>query len=184
MIPDKKHNPVDLISQFISAAERIETTVEQIQATPENLKQAIQRAIKGEERVVLAEPDDLATALFEPLRQIPGIVSHPDDEQLAAAQIGITDAFAGIARTGSVCVAMTRKLGGSVSLFSRCHIAILDARSIVARPRDLFLNDEFREKALKRNFVFITGSSATADMGSLVRGVHGPGKLHVIILKK
>jgi len=30
--------------------------------------------------------------------------------------------------------------------------------------------------------VFVTGPSATADMGPLVRGVHGPHQLHVIVL--
>ena len=31
--------------------------------------------------------------------------------------------------------------------------------------------------------VFVTGPSATADMGPLVRGVHGPHKLHIIVLR-
>jgi len=31
--------------------------------------------------------------------------------------------------------------------------------------------------------VFVTGPSATADMGPLVRGVHGPHKLHILVLR-
>ena len=47
----------------------------------------------------------------------------------------------------------------------------------------MFFSEAYLEgKGLKRSFTFITGPSATADMGPLVRGVHGPGKLHIIVL--
>jgi len=70
----------------------------------------------------------------------------------------------------------------SVGLFTRRHIAVLAAASIVARPRDVFDNPRVKKLSADSDFVFITGPSATADMGSLVRGVHGPGSLHIIIL--
>ena len=35
-----------------------------------------------------------------------------------------------------------------------------------------------------RDLVFITGPSATADMGPLVRGVHGPHRLHILLLEQ
>jgi L-lactate dehydrogenase complex protein LldG len=38
-------------------------------------------------------------------------------------------------------------------------------------------------EGLTRDFVFITGPSATADMGPLVRGVHGPHRQHVIVVR-
>ena len=54
---------------------------------------------------------------------------------------------------------------------------------IVPRVRDLFSREVLEGKGLARSFTFITGPSATADMGPLVRGVHGPGKLHIIVLE-
>ena len=53
----------------------------------------------------------------------------------------------------------------------------------MARPRDLFDPDCLKGEGLKRNLVFITGPSATADMGPLVHGVHGPHRLLVLLLE-
>jgi L-lactate dehydrogenase complex protein LldG len=68
----------------------------------------------------------------------------------------------------------------AASLLAPLHVALLRAENIVARPRDLFAAGAV---GLAQDFVFITGPSATADMGPLVRGVHGPHRLHVIILE-
>jgi L-lactate dehydrogenase complex protein LldG len=70
-----------------------------------------------------------------------------------------------------------------VSLLAPLHIAVVAAENIVPKPRDLFRPDMLDGKGLRRDFVFITGPSATADMGPLVRGVHGPHKLHIIVLR-
>jgi L-lactate dehydrogenase complex protein LldG len=73
---------------------------------------------------------------------------------------------------------------GYISLLARTHIAIVAANSIVENPSDLFRGGRrARPQGLTRNFVFITGPSATADMGPLVRGVHGPHHLHIMILE-
>jgi L-lactate dehydrogenase complex protein LldG len=53
----------------------------------------------------------------------------------------------------------------------------------VPQLRDLFRRDVLNGEGLTRDFVFITGPSATADMGPLVRGVHGPHRLHVIVVR-
>jgi len=173
----------NLLDQFIFTAQRASATVEIIKNSPEALKTAIQKNIKNEEKVLLAQPDDLPVLLFNPLEQLSNIITHPSEEQLASTKVGITDCFAGIARTGSICVSISKSLASSVSLYTQEHIAILDSKSIVPRPRDVFSPDYLEGKGLERNFVFITGTSATADMGPLVRGVHGPGKLHIIILE-
>ena len=181
-----------LIQKFVAAAELTGATVELVSRSPEALKQAVQRALsngieassESSGPALLAEPDDLPAELWEPLRHLEQVVDHPTDAQLRSAKVGITDAFAGVARTGSVCVAMTAKLGGAVSLFPRSHVAILEARNIVFRPGDVFTAGQLENKGMERSFVFITGPSVTADMGELVRGVHGPDHLHIIILKE
>ncbi len=173
-----------LIQQFMAAAEGTGATVERLPRSPEALKEAIQRVLSSGDEVLLAEPDDLPPELWDPLRALERIIDHPTDDQLRSAMVGITDAFAGVARTGSVCVAMTENLGGAVSLFPRSHVAVLDARYIVPRPGDVFTAGQLGNKGMERNFVFITGPSVTADMGELVRGVHGPDHLHIIILEE
>jgi L-lactate dehydrogenase complex protein LldG len=97
--------------------------------------------------------------------------------------VGITEAFAAVARTGTICVTVDAGLTGYVSLLVRHHIAVLAAENIVERPGDLFRADRLGGRGLRENFVFITGPSATADMGPLVRGVHGPHHLHIIVLE-
>jgi len=172
-----------LIQQFTDAAELAGATTEIIHYSPDSLKKTLKRLINNNRTVVYAEPETVPTEMFASFIEIPGIISFSSEHQLVLADIGITDAFAGIARTGSVCLYITKKLIGAVSLFPRSHITILEAKNIVARPRDVFVLESFLEKNRPGDVVFITGPSATADMGSLERGVHGPGKLHIIILE-
>jgi L-lactate dehydrogenase complex protein LldG len=177
-------NTLQLIEQFTDVAQKVDTTVTVIIKSAEELEKTLLKLTDEEGEIVLADPDDLDPALFESFRKKSSrIIQNPDDKQMAGAKYGISDCFCAVARTGSVCVSITEKMGGSYSLYPRVHIAIVDSDTIVARPRDIFSQSPLKEKALNRDFIFVSGSSATADMGPLVRGVHGPGKLHVIFLK-
>lgn len=71
----------------------------------------------------------------------------------------------------------------AASLLMPLHIVILVAERIVARPGDLFDVSCLGGEGLRRNIVFITGPSATADMGPLVRGVHGPHRLQILVVR-
>lgn len=179
----KNRNNSQLINQFIQAAERSAATVQCIKHDSKDLKKALLESCRHNEVVLLADPEDIDAELFASFKKLPQVITNPTDQQLADIRIGITDAFAGVARTGSVCVSITPKLGGSISLFSREHVAVLDADKIVPRPRDILSEKYIGSNVLERSFTFITGPSATADMGPLVRGVHGPGRLHIIILE-
>jgi L-lactate dehydrogenase complex protein LldG len=95
----------------------------------------------------------------------------------------VTQAVAGVASTGSVCVTLGRPLTGATSLLMPLHIALLSAERIVERPRNLFDPERLNGEGLRRNLVFITGPSATADMGPLVHGIHGPRRLHILLLE-
>jgi len=142
---------------------------------------AVRKIAKG--RIAIAETLDLPSDLFSDLRRLPGIVTGRSKQELATCDVGVTEAFAGVARTGSVCVAVDHDYSGAISLLARMHIAVLSADKVTERPGDLFNPQFLNGKAMRRNFVFITGPSATADMGPLVRGVHGPHHLHIIILE-
>lgn len=172
----------ELLEQFVSKAEQASATVELIAHEAGELKAALLRSIDGQAPVLMAKPEITDEEIFRPFFSTRNVVFHPSDSQLETAPIGITEAFAGIARTGSVCILVSENLSGSVSLFTRKHIAVLEATRIIARPRDLFESTDYNELGLTRDFIFVTGPSATADMGPLVHGVHGPGELHIIIL--
>ena len=173
-----------LVSEFCRNAERAAATVERVQADSEPVRRALKRATAGAEHVLLAPPLGLAPGLLDGFRREPNVVSNPSGEELKTIRAGVTEAFCGVASTGSVCVSLEGGTGGPISMLTRVHVVLLDARTIVPRPGDLFSPQGGRVKPPGAgSFTFITGPSATADMGPLVRGVHGPGRLHIIILE-
>lgn len=172
----------ELTGLFIESAKGLGAVVEATKKNPEALSESLQQATSGEESILLAEPDYLDPALFGLFAADSRVIRKPSKEQMSSVTTGVTDAFCGVAATGSVCVAISKNLGSPMSLLTRRHIVVLDAATIVRRPRDLF-SGEVGFTGLNRSFSFITGPSATADMGPLVVGVHGPGKLHIIVLE-
>jgi len=171
----------DLIAQFEAAARTAAATLERVPYSGAALAAAVNRIATG--RIAIAEPQDLPFELFSDLRRLPGVITSRSKQDLATCDVGITEAFAAVARTGSVCVTLDHEYAGVISLLTRLHIAVVAAESIVKRPADLFSTQFLNGKGLQRNFVFITGPSATADMGPLVRGVHGSHGLHVVVLE-
>ena len=150
--------------------------------SPGQVRSAVQEAAQGATSIVLGPGEFLPGHILEELREIPGVLLQPSDEQLSRAQVGVSDAFAGVASTGSVCIAMGPPLAAATSLLMPLHIVLLPVDRIVARPRDIFDPTCLAGEGLRRNLVFITGPSATADMGPLVRGVHGPHRLQILLL--
>jgi len=173
----------ELIEQFVKSAVETTATVEKISGTPEALNEALLKEIGEEEFVLLSHPDDININLFSVFQKNEKVVTQPTREQLKTFKVGVTDAFCGIAKTGSVCVSISKNMTSPASMLTRKHIVVVDGETIVPRPSDLFRENYLDGKGLTRSFSFITGPSATADMGPLVRGVHGPGKLHIIILE-
>ena len=178
------------VDQFAEAARAAAAHVEIIPRAPEAIAAAILRGAPAARRIAVAESRDLPMEILEAVRKLPGVFAGRSKTELATADVGVTEAFAAVARTGSLCVAVDEGDSGYISLLARTHIAIVSADSIVENPSDLFRMSKNRAdrkaaapQGLTRNFVFVTGPSATADMGPLVRGVHGPHHLHILILE-
>ncbi len=172
----------DLTSWFIESAKAAGASIDAIRKSPKELNASLQRATSDDETILFAEPDYLSPSLFDLFLRDQRVVRRPTKEQLSSIITGVTDTFCAIANTGSVCVSVSRNLGSPASLLTRKHIAVVDAGTIVPRPRDIFSGENTAPDTLKKSFSFITGPSATADMGPLVIGVHGPGQLHIIVL--
>jgi len=171
-----------LADTFTTNAREAAAFVERVAPSPDELRDAVRRSTQDTSRIVLGPCEYLPAALRDSLHELPGVVAKPSDEQLSTADVGISSAFAGVASSGSVCIAMGPPLAAAASLLMPLHIVFLAADRIVARPRDLFDSTSLGGEALRRNLVFITGPSATADMGPLVRGVHGPHRLQIFLL--
>jgi len=173
----------DLLATFEGNAREAAADVFQVGGSAAEIHSEVQRLAEGSKSIVLGLGEFIARTVVEELRQIPNVIAEPSDEQLSAASVGVSDAFAGVASSGSVCIAMGPPLVAAASLLMPLHIVLLPANRIVARPRDVFDPACLGGEGLRRNLVFITGPSATADMGPLVRGVHGPHRLQILILR-
>ena len=172
-----------LLEQFVAAAVGAAATVDVVDRNPQALADAILTKAGDAERILFAPPQIMPPELFARFASDPRVITQPDSEQLVHSPVGVTEAFAGVARTGSVCVDVDYQRTGVVSLLTPLYIAVLAAENIVPQPRDLFRRDVLNGEGLTRDFVFVTGPSATADMGPLVRGVHGPHRQHVIVVR-
>ncbi len=171
------------LERFVAAATAAVATVEVIDRSPSTLCDAILRKTGDANRILFAPPQDLPAELFADFARDPRVKTNPTPDEMVNSPAGVTEAFAAVARTGSVCVDVGFQKTGMASLLAPLHIAVVASETIVPQPRDLFREDVLGGKGLARNFVFITGPSATADMGPLVRGVHGPHRLHILVLR-
>jgi len=172
----------DLSTIFEQNATEAAAIVWRCERTPLAVRNSVERAADGAKGIILSEPEFLPPQVLASVRGLAGVILKPEDEQLATAGVGVTEAFAGIASSGSVCISMGRPLVAATSLLMPLNIVLLASERIVERPRDLFNPQRLKGEGLKRNLVFITGPSATADMGPLVRGVHGPHRLLILLL--
>ncbi len=173
--------PVSLVDSFVKSATAAAATVERVARDQGEIAAAVAR-IAPHGPLAIADPLYLPSTLFDGCRGLPGAFDARSRKSMDDCVVGITDAFAGVAHSGSICVCVDNGYSGYVSLLSRFHIAVLPGENIVQRPGDLFRPDRLNGEGLRRNFVFITGPSATADMGPLVRGVHGPHRLHILVV--
>lgn len=95
---------------------------------------------------------------------------------------GITDAYAGVAETGSIVLRAMPGHGRAISLVPPIHVAILQPKDFVGDLMDLMA--KLRKDGLSSGTVIISGPSKTADIEmSLVTGVHGPGMVQVFLLQ-
>ncbi len=105
----------------------------------------------------------------------------PTPAELEDARTGITAAVSGVADYGSVLIRSTPDGVEPVSLFPDRHVAVLCEDDVVPDMATAIgeQGEAFREEAA--SLIVATGPSATADMGELVTGAHGPKEVHVVL---
>jgi L-lactate dehydrogenase complex protein LldG len=172
-----------LVESFTQAATDAIATVSFSERTPRALCDALLQAVSDAKSILFAPPHELPASLFSEFVADLRVRANPTPEEMVGSNAGVTEAFAGVASTGSVCIDISFERTGMVSLLAPLQVAVVACETIVPQPRDLFRADILGGTGLQRDFVFVTGPSATADMGPLVRGVHGPHKLHIIVLR-
>ncbi len=108
-------------------------------------------------------------------------------DHLLSAPFGITGANAVVAETGTLVLAEDGGFGRAASNIPPVHIALVTADSVVEHLLDAAVVARgyaalHLHKPVPRYLSLITGPSRTADIGlTLVRGMHGPKTVHVLI---
>jgi L-lactate dehydrogenase complex protein LldG len=106
--------------------------------------------------------------------------SAPRSEQ-ATASLGVTGCHAAIAETGSLVVLSGPGTPRAASLLPPAHLCIV-ARDDLFATMGEFLHARSADIAAASCCTFITGPSRTADIElTLTLGVHGPGRVIVIV---
>jgi L-lactate dehydrogenase complex protein LldG len=112
-----------------------------------------------------------------------GITDREELRELCAtAGVGITSADYALADTGTLVMLSGPQEARMISLLPPAHIAVVPRARILTGLDELFsLLPNPAE--LTSSMVLITGPSRTADIEQiLVRGVHGPGLLTVVVV--
>ncbi|HXA52265.1 MAG TPA: lactate utilization protein [Candidatus Acidoferrum sp.] len=100
----------------------------------------------------------------------------------AASDVGITSADYALADTGTLVMISSAAEARLVSLLPILHVAVVPVDRILTGLDELFTLLP-RPADRSSSMVLITGPSRTADIEQiLVRGVHGPGQITVIIV--
>jgi len=149
-----------------------------VEPTPEAVRDRLRSLVAGL-RVLSWNRDrlpyDCGTVLGDAL---PGSAARQDQ---ARADVGVTACHGAIAETGSLALISGPGCSRTVSLLPPWHIAVVRRDDLFATMGDFFLA-RADAMASAANCTFVTGPSRTADIElSLTIGVHGPGKVAVIL---
>ncbi|MGA7235631.1 MAG: lactate utilization protein [Bryobacteraceae bacterium] len=118
---------------------------------------------------------------------LPGVRSRITDreelrELCATCDLGITSADYALADTGTLVMLSSPQEARMISLLPPAHLAIVPAHCILGSLDELFTILP-NPAELTSSMVLITGPSRTADIEQiLVRGVHGPGEITVVVV--
>jgi L-lactate dehydrogenase complex protein LldG len=97
---------------------------------------------------------------------------------------GVTDVHAALAETGTLVCNSDADHGRALSLVPPLHVAVVRASDILPDMIDYWAGLKgIPGPELPSNMNFITGPNKTADIeGELVTGVHGPERVHILIV--
>jgi L-lactate dehydrogenase complex protein LldG len=171
------HGAEECLERF--AAELTALGVEcHVEGTPEHVRERVAALVAGK-RVLAWDAGRLPYAVDSVLA---GAVrgGGARDEQ-AAAEIGVTGCDGAIAETGSLVLLSGRGRSRAVSLLPPVHLAVVRRQDLFFSMGEFFTRQP-AQIAGQAACTFITGPSRTADIElTLTLGVHGPGKVVVVV---
>jgi len=184
--------PVRIVVPSVGLEKKIDSFCERLEALAGKTHRAgsFADALDYVQRVVAGRP---AVASNAPLLGECGVTALPsvcsgltDREELralcSAAAVGITSADYCLADTGTLVMLSSREEARLISLLPPIHLAVVSRERILSGLDELLTAVPLPAEQ-SSSMVLITGPSRTADIEQiLVRGVHGPGEIHVVIV--
>lgn len=164
--------PTETYSQFATQAGSYGLTLTRV--PPEDVAATIDDVVEQPAVGVPLPWDDV---------RLPDTVeSAPTSVDIEAAVTGVTAASLAVASYGSLVLRSDERGSEPVSLFNDLHVAVLREEDIVPDMAAAFewFGSELRDT--RESAIIATGPSATADMGALVQGAHGPKTVEVIVV--
>jgi L-lactate dehydrogenase complex protein LldG len=185
--------PVRIVVPDVPVSQRIDSMLERVAALAGKTLRA-KSAAEAREYVASVIEGKTAVTSNAPFLSTCGITSLPnvrtgitDREELrglcATVNYGISSADYALSDTGSLVMISSREEARLVSLLPPAHIAVVPASKLLTGLDELYRIHP-KPADLTSSMVLITGPSRTADIEQiLVRGVHGPGEIHVIVVE-
>lgn len=161
---------------------REELTALGVESFLEDSPQAVRSRVAGfsEGKRLLAWDADRLPYGVGALTAAATVGASPRDEQ-AQAEVGVTGCEAAVAETGSLVLLSGKGRSRAISLLPALHLAVVRREDIVFGMGDFYAASAARIDAAA-SCTFVSGPSRTADIElTLTLGVHGPGKLVVVI---
>jgi L-lactate dehydrogenase complex protein LldG len=110
------------------------------------------------------------------------VETDPSPADVLAAETGVTPAGLGVADYGTVTLPTDETLAEVLALYCIRHVAVLAGSDLVADMPAAYDRIAGDFGAGTDTQILATGPSSTADMGELLRGVHGPHETHVVVV--
>ncbi|WP_250523045.1 MULTISPECIES: lactate utilization protein C [unclassified Caballeronia] len=169
----------ELIARFTLEAERLSTTVAEVESIDDAPAEAVRYLQSLNLPVNVVAWPALAHLRWSEAG-IRAAFRKPADEDL----VGITGCFCATAETGSLVLLSGAQTPASGALLPQTHIAIVPASRIVAAHEDAFALMRAERGELPRAVNFVSGPSRTGDIEqTIVLGAHGPYRVHVIVVR-
>ena len=143
---------------------------------------AVEKLLDGQSAVASGHPFLQACGI----PKIPGVTTNPEDlrNTCATAGAGITSAYCLLAETGTIVLRACPQEPRLLSLLPPVHIAVVALDRLLTNLDEMLSMTPRPVDSDSSAMVLITGPSRTGDIEQiLVRGVHGPGAVHVVIVQ-
>lgn len=182
VVPLADATPAALQAQFVRAAEALGCTVTCLPDADRALAHVL--ALIAPDTAILSwDAAHIPLPGWDQALAQAGIAIRTADP---AVRVGVTGADAALAGTGSLVLASGPGKPRLASLLPPVHIAVITAEQLVPDLEQWIAAqraDGFAGLRRASSTVVISGPSRTGDIAQiLVRGVHGPGTVHIVLI--